>query len=52
VSLLAGWLVGSGNILVSVIAAAIGADVYLDLLRRERRDGWRRLEAVEETCAK
>jgi len=37
VSLLAGWLFGSGNILVWVIAAIVGAGVYLDILRRDRR---------------
>lgn len=37
VSLVAGWLFGSGNILVWVIAAAVGAGVYLDILRRDRR---------------
>ena len=37
VSLVAGWLFGSGNILVWVIAAAVGAAVYLDILRRDRR---------------
>jgi len=37
VSLVAGWLFGSGNILVWVIAAAVGAGVYLDVLRRDRR---------------
>ena len=39
VSLVAGWLFGSGNILVWVIAAVVGAGVYLDILRRDRRDG-------------
>jgi hypothetical protein len=39
VSLVAGWLVGSGNILVWVIAAVVGAGVYLDILRRDRRVG-------------
>jgi hypothetical protein len=38
VSLVAGWLFGSGNILVWVIAAIVGAGVYLDILRRDRRD--------------
>jgi uncharacterized membrane protein YciS (DUF1049 family) len=37
VSLVAGWLFGSGNILVWVIAAIVGVGVYLDILRRERR---------------
>jgi hypothetical protein len=39
VSLVARWLFGSGNILVWVIAAVVGAGVYLDILRRDRRDG-------------
>jgi hypothetical protein len=37
VSFVAGWLVGSGNILVWVFAAVVGAGVYLDILRRDRR---------------
>ena len=36
VSLVAGWLFGSGNFLVWVIAAVVGAAVYRDILRRER----------------
>ena len=36
-SLVAGWLFGSGNILVWVLAAVVGAGVYLDILRRDRR---------------
>ena len=39
VSLVAGWLFGSGNILVWMIAAIVGAGVYLDILRREQRTG-------------
>ena len=39
VSLVAGWLFGSGNILVWVIAVVVGAGVYLDIVRRDRRDG-------------
>ena len=39
VSLVAGWLFGSANFLVWVIAAVVGAGVYLDILRRDRRDG-------------
>ena len=39
VSLVAGWLFGSGNILVWMIAAIVGAGVYLDILRRDRRVG-------------
>lgn len=39
VSLVAGWLFGSGNILVWVIAAVVGAGVYLDILGRDRRVG-------------
>jgi hypothetical protein len=37
VSFFAGWLFGSGNILVWVLAAAVGAGVYLEILRRDRR---------------
>ena len=37
VSLAAGRLFGSGNILVWVIAVVVGAGVYLDILRRDRR---------------
>ncbi len=39
VTLVARWLFGSGNILVWVIAAVVGAGVYLDILRRDRRAG-------------
>ena len=39
VSLVAGWLFGSGNFLVWVIAAIVGAGVYLELLRRDRGVG-------------
>jgi len=39
VSLVAGWLFGSGNILVWVIAAVVGGAVYLEILRRDRRAG-------------
>ena len=39
VTLVAGWLFGSANFLVWVIAAVVGAAVYLDILRRDRRDG-------------
>lgn len=39
VSLVAGWLFGSGNILVWVFAAVVGAGIYLDVLRRDRRVG-------------
>jgi hypothetical protein len=39
VSLVGGWLFGSVNFLVWVIAAVVGAGVYLDLLRRDRRTG-------------
>ncbi|MCI0583037.1 MAG: hypothetical protein L0227_09135 [Chloroflexi bacterium] len=37
VSLVAGWLFGSGNVLVWLIAVVIGAGVYLDILRRDRQ---------------
>jgi len=39
VSLVAGWIFGSANFLVWVIAAIVGAAVYLDILRRDRRNG-------------
>ena len=39
VSLVAGWVFGSANFLVWVIAAVVVGGVYLDILRRERRDG-------------
>jgi hypothetical protein len=39
VSLMAGWLFGSGNILVWVLAAVVATGVYLEILRRDRRDG-------------
>jgi hypothetical protein len=37
VSFVAGWLFGSGNFLVWVLAAVVGAAVYLDISRRDRR---------------
>lgn len=39
VSPVAGWLFGSGTILVWVIAVVVGAGVYLDILWRDRRTG-------------
>jgi hypothetical protein len=39
ISPVARWLFGSGNILVWVFAAVVGAGVYLDILRRDRRVG-------------
>lgn len=39
VSLVAGLLFGSGNILVWVIAVLVGAGVYMDILRRDHRAG-------------
>jgi hypothetical protein len=39
VSLVAGWLFGSGNVLVWVFAAVVGGGVYLDILQRDRRRG-------------
>ena len=39
VDLVADWLYGSGNFLVWVFAAVVGAGVYLYLLRRDRRVG-------------
>ena len=38
ISLVAGWLFGPGKILIWVFAAIVGAGVYLDILRRDRRD--------------
>ena len=38
VSLVGGWLFGSANFLVWVIAAIVGVGVYLEILRRDRRD--------------
>ncbi len=35
IALLANWLFGSGNVLIWVLAAVVGAGVYLDLLRRD-----------------
>ena len=37
VSLVAGSLFGSGNILVWLIAVAVGGGVYVDILRRDKR---------------
>jgi hypothetical protein len=37
IALVANWLFGSGNVLVWVLAAVVGAGVYLELLRRDRR---------------
>lgn len=39
VALVANWLFGSGNFLVWVFAAVVGAVVYVVLLWRDRRDG-------------
>jgi hypothetical protein len=39
VSLAAQWLFGSGNVLVLVLAAVVGAGVYIEILRRVRRGG-------------
>ena len=39
VALVAIWLFGSGNFLVWVLAALVGATVYLVLLRRDGRGG-------------
>jgi uncharacterized membrane protein len=36
IAFLANSLFGSGNVLVWVLAAVVGAGVYLDLLRRDR----------------
>lgn len=39
VALVANWLFGSGNFLVWVLAALVGATVYLVLPRRDGRGG-------------
>jgi hypothetical protein len=39
ISLVARWFFGSGNILVWVFAAGVGAGVYLAMLWRDRRVG-------------
>jgi hypothetical protein len=39
VDLVADWLFGSGNFLVWVFAAVVGAGVYLAILRQDRREG-------------
>jgi hypothetical protein len=39
ISFVAKWLFGSGNFLVWVLAAVVGAGVYLAVLRRDRRVG-------------
>ena len=39
VALAASWFFGSGNFLVWVMAALVGATVYLVLLRRDGRGG-------------
>ena len=36
-AIVAGWLFGSGNIVVWVFAAVAAAGVYLEILRRDRR---------------
>ena len=41
--LVARWLFDSGNILVWVLAAFVGAVVYLAILRRDQRGGYRRI---------
>lgn len=38
-SVVAQWLYGSGNVLVWVIAAIVGAGVYVVVRRRDRRIG-------------
>ena len=47
VTLVATWLFGSANFLVWVIAAIVGAAVYLDIMRRERHVDQRPSEAAE-----
>jgi hypothetical protein len=39
VSLVAGWIFGSANILAWVFASVVGVGVYLAILRRDRRVG-------------
>jgi hypothetical protein len=39
VALAANWIFGSGNVLVWVFAAVVGAGVYLEIWRRDRRGG-------------
>ena len=39
VTLVAQWLFGSANFLAYIIAAVVGAGVYLEILRRDRRVG-------------
>jgi hypothetical protein len=39
IALVATWFFGSGNVLVWVLAAVVGATVYLVLLRRDGRGG-------------
>ena len=39
ISLAAEWLFGSSNYLALVLAAVVGAGVYLAILRRDRRVG-------------
>jgi hypothetical protein len=39
ISFVAVWLFGSSNFLAYVLAAVVGAGVYLAILRRDRRDG-------------
>lgn len=38
-SVVAKWLFGSGNVLVWVLAGIVGAAVYHEVLRRDRRVG-------------
>jgi len=37
-SVVAQWLYGSGNVLVWVLAAIVGAGVYVEVRRRDRRN--------------
>ncbi len=39
VSLVAGWIFGSANILAWVFASVVGVGFYLAILRRDRRVG-------------
>lgn len=38
-TVVAEWLFGSGNVLVWVLAGIVGAGVYVEVLRRDRRVG-------------
>lgn len=46
VYLAANLIFGSGNVLVLVLAAVVGAGVYLEIWRRDRRDGQSKQDAM------